>query len=129
MTRFSLSMNDALDFILKTVELSRGSEVFIPKARAYSILDVKHALEDLIGKHGEDIIGIRPGEKQYEELLTAEEGVTATKHQRIFVAQLEMITQRKLLAQINELRELAKIVPTLDSFTQKKTSHFSKFIG
>ena len=30
---------------------------------------------------------------------------------------------------INELRELAKIAPTLDSFTQKKTSHFSKFIG
>ena len=30
---------------------------------------------------------------------------------------------------INELRELIKIVPTIDSFTQKKTSHFSKFIG
>ena len=43
----------------------------------------------------------------YEELLTPQEGVTATKHQRIFVAQLEEIEERQLLSQIEELSRLA----------------------
>ena len=73
MTRFSISMNDALDFILKTTELSHGSEVFIPKLRAYSILDVQKALNDLLGMHGEEIIGIRPGEKLNEVLINEDE--------------------------------------------------------
>ena len=85
MTRFSLSMNDALDFILKTVELSHGSEVFIPKARAYSILDVKHALEDLLGKHGEEVIGIRPGEKLHETLINEDEMRYCWEHNDVFL--------------------------------------------
>ena len=51
--------------------------------------------------------GLEPGEKLYEELLTPQEGVTATKHQRIFVAQLEEIEERQLLSQIEELSQLA----------------------
>ncbi len=73
MTRFSLTMDDALDFILKTTELSHGSEVFVPKLRAYTILDVKNALEDLLGTYGEDVIGIRPGEKLNEILINEDE--------------------------------------------------------
>ena len=41
MTRFSISMNEALDFILKATEIGKGSEIFVPKLKAYSILDVK----------------------------------------------------------------------------------------
>ena len=41
MTRFSITMDEALDFILTASELGQGSEIFIPKLRAYSILDVK----------------------------------------------------------------------------------------
>ena len=73
MTRFSLSMDDALDVILKTTELSHGSEVFVPKLRAYSINDVKNALEDLLGISGSEIIGIRPGEKLNEILINEDE--------------------------------------------------------
>ena len=50
---------------------------------------------------------MEPGEKLYEELLTPKEGVTATKHQRIFVAQLEEIEEHQLLSQIDELSLLA----------------------
>ena len=69
MTRFSITMNEALDFILESTEIGLGSEVFVPKIRSYSILDVKDALIELLGKTEEEIVGIRPGEKLQEVLI------------------------------------------------------------
>ena len=85
MTRFSLTMDDALDFILKTTELSHGSEVFVPKLRAYTILDVKKALEDLLGTYGEDVIGIRPGEKLNEILINEDEMRYCWKYDDVYL--------------------------------------------
>ena len=69
MTRFSIIMDEALDFILNATTLGKGSEIFIPKLRAYSIIDMKQALMELLDNTGEEIIGIRPGEKQHESLI------------------------------------------------------------
>ncbi len=73
MTRFSITMDEALDFILDAALMGKGSEIFLPKLRSYSILDVKNALHDLLGNTGEEIIGIRPGEKLHETLLNSDE--------------------------------------------------------
>lgn len=73
MTRFSLTMNEALDFILESTFLGKSSEVFVPKLRAYSIMDLKDALMELIGKTEEEIISIRPGEKLHETLINSDE--------------------------------------------------------
>ena len=73
MTRFSITMNEALDFILHATELGTGSEIFVPKLRAYSLLDVKEALFEMLENTGEEIIGIRPGEKINETLINSEE--------------------------------------------------------
>lgn len=54
-----------------------------------------------------DTTGIRPGEKLYEELLTAEEGTTATKHKRIFVAKSTKINFQELSKLINQLERLS----------------------
>ena len=56
MTRFSISMDKALDFILHATEIAKGSEIFIPKLRAYSIDNLKEALFELLGKTNEEII-------------------------------------------------------------------------
>ena len=56
-------MNEALDLILNAVTFARGSEIFVPKLRAYSIIDVKNTLTELLTDTGEKIIGIRTGEK------------------------------------------------------------------
>jgi len=69
MTRFSVTMNEALDFILESTELGLGSEVFVPKLRSYSILDVKDAIMELLGKTDEETVGIRLGEKLHEVLI------------------------------------------------------------
>ena len=73
MTRFSITMDEALDFVLHATELGTGSEIFVPKLRAYSLLDVKEALFELLENTGEEIIGIRPGEKINETLINSEE--------------------------------------------------------
>ena len=73
MTRFSITMNEALDFILKAAEYGQGSEIFVPKIRAYTIFDIKKALIEILGDCGEEIMGVRPGEKLHETLINNEE--------------------------------------------------------
>ena len=73
MTRFSITMDEALDFILKATEYGQGSEIFIPKIRAYTIFDIRNALTEILGDYGEEIVGIRPGEKMHETLINNEE--------------------------------------------------------
>jgi UDP-N-acetylglucosamine 4,6-dehydratase/UDP-glucose 4-epimerase len=73
MTRFSITMDGALDFIFNATNSGKGSEIFVPKMRAYNIVDLKEALSDLLGNYGEEIIGIRPGEKLHEVLISEDE--------------------------------------------------------
>ncbi len=85
MTRFSITMDEALDFILTASELGQGSEIFIPKLRAYSILDVKNALQEEIGNFGEKTIGIRPGEKLHETLINKEEIRYSWEYENLYI--------------------------------------------
>ena len=73
MTRFSISMDEALDFILTATEIAKGSEIFIPKLRAYTIKDIKDVLFELLQKTDEENIGIREGEKLNEILINSDE--------------------------------------------------------
>ena len=73
MTRFSVSMEGALDFILKATQIGNGSEIFIPKLKAYTINNVKEALFELLGNTDEEIIGVRVGEKMNEILINQDE--------------------------------------------------------
>ena len=73
MTRFSITMDEALDFIFNATKIGKGSEVFVPKLRAYNIIDVKNALTELLSDTGEKIMGIRTGEKLHETLINQDE--------------------------------------------------------
>ena len=85
MSRFSITMNEALDFILKSAEIGKGSEIFIPKLKSYSIKDVKDAMYELLGNYGEEIIGIRPGEKLHESLINNEEMRTSWEYENLYL--------------------------------------------
>lgn len=102
MTRYFMTIPEASQLVLQAGALASGGEVFVlDMGKPVKILDMA---EDLIRLSGlepyKDIeiqfCGLRPGEKLYEELLTAEEGTRATKHQKIFVAGLNNIDQQKL---------------------------------
>ena len=98
MTRFSITMDEALDFILDSTMSGKGSEVFVPKLRAYKIDDVKVALQELISNTGEEKIPIRQGEKFHETLINTDEMRTALESESKY-----MILQREISDQeINE---------------------------
>lgn len=68
MTRFNISLQDGVDMVLWALENAHGGEIFVPKIPSYRIMDVAKA----IGPECEHpIIGIRPGEKIHEEMITA----------------------------------------------------------
>lgn len=73
MTRFSITMDQALDLIIDTALNGKESEIYVPKLKAYSITDVKDTLFELIGKTGTEVVGIRPGEKLHEVLINKDE--------------------------------------------------------
>ena len=85
MTRFSITMSEALDFILKSAEYGQGSEIFVPKIRAYTISDIKNALTEILEDYGEDIVGIRPGEKLHETLINTEEIRYSWEYQDVYM--------------------------------------------
>ncbi len=73
MTRFSITMEQALDFILNATQSGKGSEIFVPDIKSYSILTLKDALSEIFTKIDDEIVGIRPGEKLHEVLINKEE--------------------------------------------------------
>ena len=74
MTRFNITMDEALDLIFRAVENCNGGEVFVPKLKAYRVDDVKNALIELLnGDNETEIINIRPGEKKHELLINRDE--------------------------------------------------------
>ncbi len=73
MTRFSITMEQALDFVLDSTINGKKSEIYVPKLRAYTIVDVKNAIVDILGDTDSEIVGIRPGEKIHEILINQDE--------------------------------------------------------
>ena len=71
MTRFNIDLDDAVKLVDNVIKTSFGGEIFVPKISSYKITDVAKAIQD---KNNISIIGIRPGEKLHEELISKTEG-------------------------------------------------------
>ena len=81
MTRFNISLQDGVDMVLWALENAQGGEIFVPKIPSYRITDVARA----IGPDCEHpIIGIRPGEKIHEEMITASDSFNTVDLGRYF---------------------------------------------
>jgi FlaA1/EpsC-like NDP-sugar epimerase len=92
MKRYFMTIPEAVSLVLQASTMGEGGEVFVlDMGEPVNITDVA---EELIRIHGlepyKDIdiefTGLRPGEKLFEEILTAEEGTVASKHEKVFVA-------------------------------------------
>lgn len=68
MTRFNISLQKGVDMVLWALENSLGGEIFVPKIPSYNIMDLAKA----VAPDAEyDVVGIRPGEKLHEEMITS----------------------------------------------------------
>ena len=68
MTRFNISLNDGVEMVLWSLENALGGELLVPKIPSYRIMDVAEAIGPSCQK---PIVGIRPGEKIHEEMITS----------------------------------------------------------
>ena len=67
MTRFNISLDEGVDMVIHALKNAWGGELFVPKIPSYRIMDLANA----IGPNCEKpIVGIRPGEKIHEEMIT-----------------------------------------------------------
>ena len=74
MTRFLLSLDQAVDTVMAAVENARRGEIFVPRVPSATVMDIAGVLID--GRDIEvDVIGIRPGEKMHEILVSEEEAI------------------------------------------------------
>ncbi|MCF0211255.1 MAG: polysaccharide biosynthesis protein, partial [Bacteroidales bacterium] len=79
MTRFMMSLDQAVDLVLFAFKNGKNGDLFIQKSPAATIEVLAHAMKDILGRpeHEVKIIGTRHGEKLYEVLMTKEEKVRA----------------------------------------------------
>lgn len=68
MTRFNISLQGGVDMVMHALQTAWGGEIFVPKIPSYRILDVAEAIGPECEK---PVIGIRPGEKIHEEMITS----------------------------------------------------------
>lgn len=82
MTRFWLSLEQGVRFVIHCIERMEGGEVFVPKIPSMNVIDLARA----IAPHAEfNIIGIRPGEKLHEVLISEDEARNTVEREHMFV--------------------------------------------
>ena len=114
MKRYFMTTPEACLLVLQAGELGQGGEVFVlDMGEPVKILDLAKAMIKLSGFEPDKdipivISGMRPGEKLFEEILTAEEGILATNNQKIFIAKLSQTNVQKLQSGLEKLKIFAK---------------------
>jgi len=119
MTRFNISMDEALDFIIDSAISGKGSEVFIPKLRAYKIGDMKTALHELIDNTGEEKIPVRQGDKFHETLINTDEMRTTLESTSKYVILPREISDQEINEQYPGYRRITLTKPYSSDTVEK----------
>ena len=111
--RFFMTIPEATSLILQAASFAHGGEIFVlDMGEPVKILNLAENVIKLSGKKPyEEIkiefVGLRPGEKLYEELLMNEEGLTKTVNQKIFIGKQTELDAEKFFAALEELRTIS----------------------
>ena len=141
-TRFFMTIQEACQLVLEASSMGNGGEIFVfDMGKSMKIIDLAHKMIQLAGLEvGKDInveiIGLRPGEKMYEETLNNSEETFKTHHPKILIGKVAKVDLDKLNNSINKLieytekqendkiiKQMKEIIPEYIS----NNSEFSKF--
>lgn len=118
MTRFNISIQEGVNLVMHALENAWGGEIFIPKIPSYNILELAKAIAPNCDT---DIVGIRPGEKIHEEMITASDSFNTYEVGSNYVI-LPTIHQWNLNDYISH--HSAKLVEPGFSYSSGKNSKF-----
>lgn len=82
MTRFTLTLSEAGDFVVNALKQMKGGEIFVPKLPSYRLIDLADAVDPIAKKK---IIGLRPGEKIHEEMIPVTEALNTVDFGTFYV--------------------------------------------
>ena len=118
MTRFNISLKGGVDMVLHALDHAWGGELFVPKIPSYKILEVAQASAPSCEHR---VIGIRPGEKIHEEMITASDSFTTYDLGKYYVI-LPQVTNWNL----EDYKKVfdAKLVPQGFSYTSGDNSEW-----
>ncbi|OHA65130.1 MAG: hypothetical protein A2672_03185 [Candidatus Wildermuthbacteria bacterium RIFCSPHIGHO2_01_FULL_49_22b] len=135
MQRYFMLTAEACLLVMQASAIGQGGEVFVlDMGKPVKILDLAHEMIRLSGLEPDKDIpvvfsGMRPGEKLFEELLTAEEGIVETPHPKVFVAKLPLVQEQQIMEGLEKLKKacgqgnqkelrllLAELVPSYTPF-------------
>lgn len=77
MTRFWITLEQGIEFVLSSAAIMQGGEIFVPKVPSMKVVDLMEALAPGVPRH---IIGVRPGEKIHEVLISEEDTATVLEY-------------------------------------------------
>ena len=130
MTRFIMPMCDAINLLFKATKLAQGGEIFVFKMDAIKITDLADVMiGELAPNYGYtpeeikmEIIGNKPGEKLYEELMTEDEAGRALESEDMFILFPEM----KELSPIDKSSYLSTSQAQIKAYTSNTVKHLTK---
>lgn len=126
-TRFFMTIPEAVSLVLQAMSYAKGGEIFVlDMGEPVKIYDMAVNLIKLSGYEpnvdiGIKVTGLRPGEKLYEEILMAEEGLQATKHDKIHIAEPMDIDMKRVEQKLARLSDLIKSSSNEDTEKIKAT--------
>ena len=122
MTRFSITMLESIKLVIYALDKSIGGEIFVPKIPSYKITTLAKAISD---KAKINIIGVRPGEKIHEELISINEAINTVDIGKYYVILSPSILSKSLY----EIYLKQKNVKKIDKNFQYSSETNPKFLN
>jgi len=123
MTRFWITLDQAVHFVLASLKKMKGGEIFVPRIPSMKITDLATAIDS---NCKQEIVGIRPGEKVHETLLSEDESRNASQFKECFVVQTNKHLRQDLIDSIKSDGKNGQLCPEGFRYTSDNNTDWLK---